>query len=290
MTRVAAVVATFAISLANIVACTEAEQPAAPDGTAQRVVTLAPHLTELVFASGAADKLVGVSAYSDYPAEATALPVVGDAFTVDQEQLALLTPDLVLAWQSGTPAHVIDELRNAGYRVEAIRTRGLVDIATALRHIGSMTGGEERANETADRFNDALAALREQYAAREPVRVFYQVSGRPLYTINAEHYIGEIVELCGGRNIFADLGDLAPSVTVEAVVDRNPEAMFAGNADGESPFAEWKRWPHVLANRYGNHFVVNSDDIARPSTRLVAAATSVCEQLQLARLNRATER
>lgn len=288
MTRVAACVATLAISLAHLVACSEPNDPPQQQATAQRVVTLAPHLTELVFASGAADKLVGVSAYSDYPKEATMLPVVSDAFTVDQEQLAMLAPDLVLAWQSGTPAHVIDELKEAGYRVEAIQTRGLDDIAAALRRIGRMTGGNERANEMADAFSNSLAALQERYAAREPIRVFYQVSSRPLYTVNGEHYIGEIVELCGGRNIFADLGALAPSVTVEAVVDRNPEAMFAGSADGDLPFAEWQRWPHVLANRYGNHFVVNSDEIGRPSIRLVAAATSVCEHLQLARHNRAT--
>ena len=290
MTRVAAFVATLAISLANLIACSEPSEPVEAKGKAQRIVTLAPHLTELVFASGAADKLVGVSAYSDYPEEAIALPVVSDAFTVDQEQLALLAPDLVLAWHSGTPAHVIDELGDAGYRVEAIRTRGLDDIEAALRQIGRMTGGEIRANDTADAFSSSLDALREQYAALPPVRVFYQVSSRPLYTVNGEHYIGEIVELCGGRNIFAELGELASAVTVEAVVDRNPEAMFAGSSGDDSPFADWQRWPHVLANRYGNHFVVNADEIGRPSIRLVAAATGICEQLQLARRNRTAKR
>ncbi len=98
-----------------------------------------------------------------------------------------------------------------------------------------------------------------------------------------------ILELCGGRNIFADFGELAPAVTVESVVDRNPEALFAGSADDE-PFAEWRRWPHLHANRYRNYFVVNSDEIGRPTTRLMSAAASVCEQLETARENRRIRR
>lgn len=283
MTQAIAPVAMLVISITLAVACSETETPVEQAHSSTRVVTLAPHLTELMFAAGSGDALIGVSAYSDHPDEATVLPVVSDAFTVDQEQLALLAPDLVLAWQSGTPAHVIDELRNAGYRVEVLRTRGLQDIAYALRRIGTLTGSQERAIAAADEFSGAMTTLRKQYAGREPVRVFYQVSDRPLYTINGEHHIGEILELCGAHNIFADLGELAQAVTVEAVVDRNPEVFFAGSADGDAAFAEWQRWPHLQANRYGNHFVVNSDEIGRPSMRLVSAAKSVCEQLQTAR-------
>ncbi|MDH3410224.1 MAG: cobalamin-binding protein, partial [Gammaproteobacteria bacterium] len=93
-----------------------------------------------MFAAGAGDTLVGVSAYSDYPDEAKQLPIIGDAFVVDQEQLAVLQPDLLLVWQSGTPEHVVDELRGAGYRVEVIRTRTLADVAAAIRRIGDLTG------------------------------------------------------------------------------------------------------------------------------------------------------
>ncbi len=286
MTRLVALAATLVLNCLNLAACGPPGQVNEDAATAARVVTLAPHLTELVFAAGAGDTLVGVSAYSDHPPEAASLEVVSDAFTVDQERLALLAPDLVLAWQSGTPAHVVDELRELGYRVAVIRTRGLADISRALLELGELTGRRARAAGVANEFDAALAALAERYSAKPAVRVFYQVSARPLYTINGEHYIGEIMQLCGGRNIFDDLNELAPAVTVESVVDRNPEALFAGSADGEHPFEEWQRWPHIDANRYGNHFVVDSDEIGRPSTRLVSAVQAVCEQLELARANR----
>lgn len=285
MMRAVALAATVFVCLAIVSGCGRDDSVATTSATAERIVTLAPHLAELVFAVGADDLLVGVSAYTDHPEQAATIDVVSDAFTVDQELLAIKAPDLVLAWKSGTPAHIVDELRKSGYRVEVIRTRGLDDVAAALRRIGALTGRSVQAETVAAELQSSLAALRERYATRSSVRVFYQVSSRPLYTVNGEHYIGEIIELCGGKSIFADVAELAPAVTAEAVVDRNPEALFAGSADTE-PFAEWQRWPHIDANRYGNHFTVNTDEIARPSIRAVSAAARICELLEAARMNR----
>ena len=252
----------------------------------ERVVTLAPNLTELVFAVGAGDKLVGVSAWSDYPAEARDLPVVGDAFMVDQEQLALLNPDLLLVWESGTPEHAADELRKAGYTVEQIRTRGLADISKAMLRIGELTGQVSEARAVAENFEKELSGLRESNDGRAPIRVFYQVSARPLYTVNREHYVSELIEICGGRNIFDDLADLAPAISVEAVVDRNPEVMLASTDAGEDGFAEWQRWPAISANLYGNLFLLPADEIARATPRLIVAGGALCLALQQARFNR----
>lgn len=252
----------------------------------ERVVTLAPSLTELVFAVGAGAKLVGVSAWSDYPAEARDLPVVGDAFTVDQEQLALLNPDLLLVWESGTPEHATDELRKAGYTVEQIRTRGLADISKAMLRIGELTGQVSAARAAAEKFEMELSRLRESNDGRAPIRVFYQVSARPLYTVNREHYVSELIEICGGRNIFDDLADLAPAISVEAVVDRNPEVMLASTDAGDDGFAEWQRWPAISANLYGNLFLLPADEIARATPRLIVAGGALCLALQQARFNR----
>ena len=282
MRSICAAVATVAC----FCSCSPAEQPTTDSSDAKRIVTLAPHLTELVFAAGASELLVGVSAYSDFPRAARDLPVVSDAFTVDQEQLALLKPDLLLAWQSGTPQHVIDGLRAAGFNVAAIRTRGLDDVATALLRIGELSGHANQASAAAKYFRGSMARLREQYAAEADISVFYQVSARPLYTINREHFIGEILSLCGGRNIFADLSDFAPSVSVEAVLDRNPEVLLAASDSSDSPFADWQRWDKLAANRYGNHFTIESAEIARPTPRLLMAAAKICDSLLIARQNR----
>lgn len=255
-------------------------------GVYERIVTLAPHLTELVFAVGAGEQLVGVSAWSDYPPEALSLPVVGDAFSIDQEQLALLNPDLLLVWQSGTPAHVIDELRSTGYAVEPIRTRGLADVSAAMLRIGELTGQSIGARTAAAAFDGELQALRESAEARALIRVFYQVSSRPVYTINREHYVSELIEICGGQNIFNDLTELAPAVSVEAVVDRNPEVMLASTDAGDDGFTEWQRWPDIAANLYGNLFLLPADEIARATPRLAIAGRALCLALQKARLNR----
>jgi iron complex transport system substrate-binding protein len=252
----------------------------------ERVVTLAPNLTELMFAIGAGEQLVGVSAWSDYPQQVLELPVVGDAFTVDQEQLVLLNPDLLLVWESGTPVHTVDELRKVGYRVESIRTRGLSDISSAMIRIGELTGRVSEAEAAAADFSRALKELRESHARNAPITVFYQVSARPLYTINREHYVSELIEICGGRNIFDDLNDLAPAISVEAVVDRNPEVMLASTDAGDDGFAEWQRWPAMSANMYGNLFLLPADEIARATPRLIVAGAALCLALQQARFNR----
>jgi len=272
--------------LSCLAACSEDVAPKPTEAAYSRVITLAPNLTELVYAAGASNTLVGVSAYSDYPPAARDLPVIGDAFVVDQERLVVLQPDLLLVWESGTPAHIVEELRRAGYNVEVIRTRGLEDVANALYRIGELTGSVETARQAADAYMQKLRSIKEKYAGVETVSVFYQVSQRPLFTVNGEHYVSELIELCGGGNIFSDLNDLAPTIDVEAVVERDPEVMLASSDAGENAFEEWERWPHVAANRYRNHFMMPADAIGRATPRLVAAAHAVCAALQEARERR----
>ena len=281
---------TFLIAtLPTLFACDDAADPRNSPGaaTAARVVTLAPSLAELVFAAGAGDALVGVSAYSDYPPGVEVLPPVGDAFTIDQERLALLQPDLLLAWESGTPGHIVDELRLAGYEVEVIRTRSLDDIAAALVRIGTLAGTQQKAREVAAEFSVALQEIGYANAGSEPIRVFYQVSSRPLYTVGRGHYVSELISLCGGQNVFSDLDELAPAIDVEAVIDRNPEVLLAGDDAGDDAFSEWGRWPAIAANRYGNRFLLPADELSRPTTRVLVAATAICEALRSGRANRA---
>ena len=251
-----------------------------------RIIALSPHLAELVFAVGAGDRLIGVSAYTDFPEAATKLPVVGDAFMLDLERLTVFQPDLLLAWQGGTPAHVIDELNARGYRVEVIRTMGLQDIPAALRRIGALTGHSTKANKEADRFVAGLDSLANLASDAAPIRVFYQVSIRPLYTINGEHYVSQLIEICGGRNIFAGLGKLAPLIGVEAVLERDPEVMLAGEDAGPDAFNEWERWPTMAANRYGNQFMMPAAEISRATPRLLDAGAAICSALEEGRKSR----
>jgi len=226
-------------------------------------VSLAPHLAELVFAVGAGGMLVGVSAYTDYPDAAAKLPVVGDAFGLDQERLAVIQPDVLLAWKSGTPAHIVDEIR-----------------------IGTMTGHAEEADAVVREFENSLQNLMIENNDAEPVSVFYQIATRPLYTVNAEHYVSELIDICGGTNVFADLGGLAPLIGVEAVLQRNPEVILASTDAGPDAFVEWERWPDLAANRYANSFLMPADEIGRATPRLLVAAQAMCDALEKGRSNR----
>ena len=277
----------LALTCLCIVLCA-CSRPATDTGSADpagRVVTFAPNLAEIMFAVGAGDQLVGVSAWSDFPRAVLELPEIGDAFSIDQEQLSLLQPDLLLVWESGMPAHTVDELRRRGYRVEAISTRNLDAVAEAMLRVGELTGRQTPAAAAARQFVDELEALRAAYVDAEPIDVFFQISARPLYTVNREHFISEIIGLCGGNNIFADLDSIAPSVSVEAVLDHDPDVMLAAANAGDEAFSEWSRWPSLAADRYRNYFLL-PETIGRGTPRLPMAARSLCTALDQARSNR----
>lgn len=269
----------------TLCACSKPPFESNDTGPASRVVTFSPHLAEIMFAVGAGEQLIGVSAWSDFPKAVLELPEIGDAFTIDQEQLSLLEPDLLLVWESGMPAHTVDELRQQGYRVESIRSRNLDDVAKAVRRIGELTGQDASAQVIAKKFVDELGALRTSYLDAEPVDVFFQISARPLYTVNREHFISEIIALCGGQNIFGDLVEFAPSVSVESVLDRDPEVMLAAANVGDDAFDDWARWPGLAADRYGNYFLL-PETIGRGTPRLAMAARSMCTAFDQARGNR----
>ena len=272
------------VAAALLVAACDMPDPRAADAEARRIVTLAPNLAEIAAAAGAADLVVGTSAWTDFPPALAQLPQVGDAFTIDHEVLASLDPDLLLAWKSGMPAHTVDDLRDMGYRVEVIETRRLDDVAEALLRVGELTGRRDAAAIAAADYRRQLVAL-QQRSSGAPVRVFFQVASRPLYTVSGAHYISEMIELCGAENVFADLDELAPAVDVEAVIARDPGLIIAGTDAGADAFAEWDRWPEMRANRAGNRFRVRSDITTRAAPRLATAATELCALIDKARHN-----
>lgn len=198
----------------------------------------------------------------------------------------MLDPDLLLTWDTGTPAHVIDELRSRGYRVEVVTTSSLSEIAAAIRRIGVLTAHEAGAESVATEFENNIDQLASESVSPAPIRVFYQIAARPLYTVNGNHYVSQLIELCGGKNIFSDLSGLAPLISVEAVLQRDPEVILAGSDAGPEAFVEWQRWSDLAAVRYGNQFLMPADEISRATPRLLVAARAVCDALGESRNNR----
>ena len=249
----------------------------------QRIVSLAPHLTELAFTAGAGDRRVATVEYSNHPDAARAIPRIGDAFRVDLERLLALRPDVVLVWESGTPAPTVERIRALKLRVVSFQTQRLEHVASVLREIGRLAGTSEIAERAATDYEGRFEELRARYRDRAPLRVFIEVDDRPLYTVNGQQIMSEIVELCGGRNVFADLSELAPAISIEAVIAANPQAIISTDDTVPDAAAEWSRWRHIEAVRTGNVYTLRSDDIARATTRLTVAAESVCRTLDTAR-------
>lgn len=261
-----------------------------PEGEpfAKRIVALSPHLTELVYSAGAGDRLVGVVEYSDFPPSARDLPRIGDSFRLDYEALAGLEPDLILAWRSGTPTDVQDRLRDMGFRVVAMDARTLDEIAVQLVEIGRLAGTSDSASASAEQYRRRLQALRDRNRGAAIVDVFYQVSAQPLFTIGARHVINEVIETCGGRNVFSELDDLSPAVSLEAVIVAAPDVIVAGHdslrADGRTELIEqWAEWESIPAVSEGHLFVVDANRMHRATLRIVDAIQSLCTQLEQAR-------
>jgi iron complex transport system substrate-binding protein len=251
---------------------------------AQRIVTLAPGLTELAFAAGAGDRLAGVSAWSDYPEAARRLPRVGDAARLDAERILLLGPDLLLAWRSGNPAGEVARLERLGLPVFALEPARLADVPRVLRTIGALAGTEAAAERAAAGFEAEMEALRSRYGARPRVAVFYEIWDEPLLTVNREHIISDVIALCGGRNVFADAPLLTPAVSPESLLAADPDVIVASlSTDNAAAARKLRKVPSLRAAARGRVFVVPPDLIQRATPRIIEGARQVCEALEHAR-------
>jgi iron complex transport system substrate-binding protein len=250
---------------------------------ARRIVSLAPHLTEQLFAIGAGDLIVGTTDFADFPEAAKGLPRVARAHSVDLERVSAARPDLVLVWGSGFPPATIDAVRRLGVPTFVSEPGRLADIATSLERLGLLTGrSPERA---AAAFNAKLAALRERYAGRRAVRVFYQVWNDPLMTLGGRHVVSEAIALCGGRNVFADLAPIAPRVSTEAVLAADPEVIVTAEpgARPSGVLANWQRFGRITAVRRDLLFTLDADRINRHGPRIVDETAVLCEAIDRAR-------
>jgi iron complex transport system substrate-binding protein len=250
---------------------------------AHRIVSLSPHLTELVFDAGAGDRLAGAVEYSDYPPEARDIPRVGDAFRIDREMLARVGPDLILAWKGGTPPATVEQLREDGYRVVVIETRNPEQVAAALETIAELAGTQDAAAPRVRAFRKELSELRRRFGDRPAIRVFVQISPRPLYTVGEGQLTDSLLEVCGGRNVFGDINQLAPVVTEEAVIAADPQVIIAPRLEGEDVLEHWKRYPSIDAVGDKRLHVIDGDLISRQSLRLLDGAREICNLLEAAR-------
>ncbi len=259
------------------------EQPA------QRIAALSPGATELVYASGAGDKVVAVVAYSDYPPAAKEVPSVGSHTRLDLERLMTLQPDLVIGWVTGNPPAQLAALEDLGIPVFSIEPRTFDGVSSTIERLAILAGSEDAGFAEAERFRKGIKELAARYEGADPVPVFYQVWDEPLMTVNDNHLIGKVITLCGGRNVFGDLKRLVPRISDEAVLAANPEAILAGGMGEENRqwLDRWAAFPQLAATRHDNLYFVPPSLIQRPTPRLLHGSRLFCEKLDEARAHRA---
>jgi len=280
----AALAAWLPAALAAVQAVDDAGTTVTLAAPALRIVSLAPHATELLYAAGAGERVVGVLATSDWPPEVAGKPRVGDSRALDLERILALAPDLVVTWPFAAPAQV-GPLVARGVPVFIANPATIDGIALDLERLGTLAGTLPTAAARAAELRARLARLQSRYAGARTVRVFYEIWNAPLYTIGGDHLISQALRVCGGENVFAALTLPAPGVSIEAVLAAKPEAILAG-ADGAVRPAwldEWKRWPTLPAVARGNLYTVDANLLHRAGPRFVDGVEALCATLAEAR-------
>ena len=269
----------------DVCAVDDADREVCLAAPAERIVALSPGATELLFAAGAGQRVVAVVDHSDYPPAASELPSVGSHERLDLERLVTLQPDLVIAWATGNPADQVARLERLGLPVFQIEPRDVEGIATALERLARLAGSAEEGRLAAENLRQGFAQVAAHHVAIPPVSVFYQVWDSPLMTVNDAHWIGTVIALCGGVNVFGDLSRLVPRIGEEAVLAADPEVIIAGGRGEEnrSWLAHWERFPELTAVTRENLFFVPPSLLQRPTPRLLEGSRRLCETLEVAR-------
>jgi iron complex transport system substrate-binding protein len=251
---------------------------------AQRIVSLAPHITEQLFAIGAGDRIVATTDFADYPPAAAGLPRVARAHSVDVERVAAAKPDLIVIWGSGFPPGIVASLRRLNVPVFISEPGSLDSIATSLERLGQLTASAKAPRAAAD-FRAAVDALQTRYAGRAPVRVFYQVWAQPLMTLAGTHVINEAIRLCGGRNVFEHLASIAPQVAIEAVITADPQLIVTAEpgARPSDALSQWQRFRTISAVRNQQLVTLDADRINRHGPRIVDEIAVLCKRVETAR-------
>ena len=251
----------------------------------KRIIALAPHLVESLYAIGAGDQIIATTAHADYPAAAKNIMVVGNYARLQIEKIIQLKPDVVIAWTTGNPT--VDLARLEKYQIKVIYSNPetLEDVAAELRLLGEITGRTEPASKLAEQYLTSLADIKQRYASQENIKVFYELWSRPIRTVAQKAWPQQQITLCGGVNPFADAKDDYPSVGLEQVLITLPQVVIqpSKSTSGDPDNLNWQQWPHVPAAKNGFVFHPNADKLHRMTTRVLEELVVLCEQIDTAR-------
>ncbi|MDB2533178.1 cobalamin-binding protein [Porticoccaceae bacterium] len=252
---------------------------------AQRIISLAPNITEVLFHIGAGDQIVGADEYSNYPEAAKQILRVNNHAAANYELILSLKPDLVIAWQSGNGDKIINPLRKLGIPVFVVETHQIERIPNLFRRFGQLSGNNDLAQQRIEEFTQRLQLLGDAQTGKSVVRTFYQIWDQPLITLNGKHMVSDVIELCGGINIFADAVPLVPYVNIESIVAADPQVIIAGGSQEEQPgwYSSWQQWTGISAVQHKQIYLIPADLMQRHSVRILDGAQMMCNYLDSAR-------
>lgn len=250
---------------------------------AHRIISLAPHTTELLFVAGASKRIIGVSSHSDYPPAANIIPSIGNISGIDIERIAKLKPDLIVAWGGGNSETQLQRLKQLKIPIFISAPHDFERVASSIERLGALAGTSELAYESATLFRHRWQHLVATYKNAKTVTVFYQLWKNPLMTLNDTHMVSKVIQVCGGKNVFGSLKSLVPTVTTEAVLAANPDVIITPSDANESSLQSWQRFHSLNATKKKHLFTISADEISRSGPRIIDAAEKMCELLDSAR-------
>lgn len=255
----------------------------------KRIISLAPHATELLFSAGASGQIIGTVNHSDFPPAAKEIPVVGGYNKFDLEAIVAMQPELIVIWPGGNPAVQIEEIKKLGFKVYVSEPRVFSDVAENIKNMGKLLGTEKQADKVAAQFLIELADLQQIYKNRTTLNVFYQVWNEPLITISNGHLVSQVIEFCGGKNIFGDLPVLAPRVSIEAIIEKDPDVIIAGMTKNRRGWLEqWQRWKSLAAVKNNHLYAIDAELVVRQTPRVLKGTRLMCEYFDRVRNRAAT--
>ena len=251
----------------------------------RRIVSLAPNLTELLFEIDAGNLIVGADEFSNYPPQANSIQRVNSHSAVNYEAITALQPDIIFAWSSGNGISTINRLKSLGFRVFSFEISRLEDFPSVYRRLGILTGKIDESVKMTNKFASQLESITKRFSKLEKVKTLYQVWDKPLMTVNKQHIISEIISICGGVNVFANLDSLTPIINIETVLSENPQVILSsgGEEAKRKLFRSWQKWQEIDAVKNKNLFLVPPDLLARQTSRILSGAEYLCQFLEQSR-------
>jgi iron complex transport system substrate-binding protein len=254
----------------------------------QRIISIAPGATEMLFAAGAGSRVIATVEFSDEPPEARNVPRIGDSSAIDLERVVALKPDVVVVWEGGSNVGQVAQLERLHIPLYREKVSRLADLAPSLRRLGALADTRPAAEKAARDVESRLAALAKEFGGRRPMSVLLEVWNKPIYTVGGAQMMTDSLQICGAINIFADLKTQGPAVDVEAIIARNPEAIVAVAPPGTAHewLDEWKRFTSLRAVRTGALIPFEDQRLSRLGPSTVGGTEALCKALDARRPRR----